>query len=446
MPLSRRDFIRAASVSTATLALASPSLARAPRDEPKTLRIGLVGCGGRGTGAAIQALLADRNVALWSVADAFPERIDPCLANIADAMKEKDAEGGGDVNQRKIQVAPERRFVGLEAYRQLLDSGVDVVCLCTPPVFRPAQFVDAVDKGVHIFCEKPVAIDGPGLRAVLNASRKAKEKALAVMSGFCWRYSTRERETYRKIGEGAIGDIVAVYTNYNATGWIQPKPRRPEWSDVEFQVRNWHYFHWISGDHIVEQAVHAIDKLHWAMNAAQKPGEAARLPQRVTAVGGRQCRPNVPETGNVYDHFALVFDYDNGVRGFHMCRHWPNSPSDNSDYVLGSKGTATVNGWNDTHVITGPNAWKCETPKNDMYQQEHDELFASIRSGKPVNDGQRMCESTLLAIMGRMAAYTGQVVTWEQAMNSQENLLPPKWEWTDRPTPTVAVPGTTKVA
>lgn len=435
-PISRRSFIAATSVAALAGAIATPAAARPPRRSLSTLRVGLVGCGGRGTGAAIQAISADPDATLHAVADAFPERIEPCLTNLGNAMKEKDGEQGNDSFSKRCIVPNDRRFIGLESHKALLDSGVDVVLLCTPPVFRPRQLADAVAANKHVFCEKPVAIDGPGVRSVLESARAAKEKQLALMSGFCWRYSTRERETYKRVHEGAIGPLVAVYTNYNATGWIQPKPRQPQWSDTEFQVRNWHYFHWISGDHIVEQAVHAIDKIHWAMNG--------RLPQRVTAVGGRQCRPNVPETGNVYDHFALAYEYDGGVRAFHMCRHWPNSPSDNSDYVLGALGTATVNGWNDTHVITGPNAWSCQTPKNDMYQTEHDELFASIRNGTPINDGVRMSESTLMAIMGRMAAYTGEVVTWDQALNSKESLLPPE-QWGDRPTPAMAVPGTTKM-
>ncbi len=412
-------------------------MAREPRRSLSSLRVGLVGCGGRGTGAAIQAISADPDASLWAVADAFPERIEPCLTNLTDELKAQHG-AGADSYLRRAEVPRERRFVGLDSHAALLDSGVDVVLLCTPPVFRPKQLADAIAAGKHVFCEKPVAIDGPGIRSALESAKRAKEANLALMSGFCWRHSTRERETYEKIHAGAIGDIVAVYTNYNATGWIQPKPRQPQWSDVEFQLRNWHYFHWMSGDHIVEQAVHAIDKIHWAMNG--------RLPRQVTAIGGRATRPNLPETGNVFDHFGLVYDYDKNVRAFHMCRHWPNSPSDNSDYLMGTLGTATVNGWNDTHVITGPNAWQSQAQRNDMYQTEHDELFASIRAGTPYNDGVAMAESCLMAIMGRMAAYTGQVVTWDQALNSQENLLPSDWTWTERPAPGVAVPGTTKFA
>lgn len=449
---TRRDFLAATALTAAALtpgaglvrsAKAVPGPLPAPlrRNSLSTLRIGLVGCGGRGTGAALQAIGADPDAVLYAVADAVPDRLDSGVRNLEGALRERDEDAGDDRFSRRIDVPRQRRFVGLESHRELIDSGVDVVLLCTPPVFRPRQLADAVAAGKHVFCEKPVAIDGPGVRSVLESARIAKENRLALVSGFCWRYSTRERDIYRQIHEGAIGDLVAVYTTYNATGWIEPKPRKPEWSDMEFQLRNWHYFNFISGDHIVEQAVHAIDKIHWAFNSGEGP---SRLPERVVAVGGRQVRPDVPETGNVYDNFALAYEYANGVRAFHMCRHWPNSPSDNSDYVMGTKGTATVNGWTDTHVITGPNAWRSSAQRNDMYQTEHDELFASIRADRPINDGVQMSESTLMAIMGRMAAYTGQSITWEQALASQEDLLPARWEWTDRPVTPMAVPGTTK--
>ncbi|MCA9285314.1 MAG: Gfo/Idh/MocA family oxidoreductase [Phycisphaerales bacterium] len=437
-PMTRRDFVRASTAATAAFAVAAPAVIAAARPSAaKELRVGLVGCGGRGTGAAVNALRADPDVVLWAVGDLFAERHDGCLQAIEGEMRTMDEEGGGgDRNLRRVQVDAARRFDGFDNYQKVIDN-CDVVLLCTPPVFRPEHYVAAIKAGKHVFCEKPVSVDAPGVRAVIEASRQASEKGLTVVSGFCWRYSDRERETYQRIHDGAIGPLRAVYTTYNTTGWVAPRVKRPEWSDIEWQIRDWHYFYPMSGDHIVEQAVHSIDKIHWAFNG--------RAPQRCVAVGGRAARPNVPETGNVYDHFSITWDYDDGAKAFHMCRHYPNCPSDNSDYLLGEKGTCTVNGWTDTHVITGENAWTCTAPRNDMYQQEHDEMFAAIRAGKPINNGQRMAESTLLAIMARMAAYTGQVVTWEQAMSSQESLLPPRWEWTSHEMPRLAVPGTTKV-
>jgi len=430
---TRRSFLRTAAL--APLAATAPALAFGSRHAfARELRVGVVGCGGRGTGAALQALFADPHAVIWAVGDAFAERIEASVSRIAAAAADRDEdEEDGLRRADRVQVPAERRFVGLDCHRDVLASGVDVILLCTPPAFRPQQYVDAVAAGCHVFAEKPVAVDAPGVRAVLEASKEAKRQNLSIMSGFCWRYSAREREIFRRIHEGAIGDLVTVYTTYNATGWIAPRPRQAQWSDMEFQLRNWHYFNWLSGDHLVEQAVHATDKIHWAFRG--------KAPDRVTAVGGRQTRPDRPETGDVWDHFALTYEYGD-ARAFHMCRHWPNTPSDNSDLLLGTEGKAVVNGWTDTHVITGANPWSCTTPRNDMYQQEHDELFASIRADAGHNDGELMATSTLLSIMGRMAAYTGQVVTWEQAMNSEESLVPSSLEWGDLPTPQVPVPGT----
>lgn len=431
--INRRDFVRNTSAAAAAIAIAAPAVLAAPRvAAARELRVGLIGCGGRGTGAAVNALRADPDVVLWAVGDLFSERHAGCLDAIVEEMRRLDEETGGDANVRRVQVPSERRFNGFDNHLRVIEC-CDVVLLCTPPVFRPQHMTAAVNAGRHVFCEKPVAVDATGVREVLEAARRAEQSGLCVVSGFCWRYSTRERETYRRLHEGAIGDLRAVYTTYNTTGWVAPRKRRPEWSDIEWQVRNWHYFYPMSGDHLVEQAVHSIDKIHWAFNG--------RAPVRCVAVGGRSVRPDVPETGNVYDHFSVTWEYDDGARAFHMCRHYPNCPSDNADYLFGSAGTCTVNGWTDTHVIEGENPWRCTAPRNDMYQQEHDELFAAIRAGRPMNDGRNMSESTLMAIMARMAAYTGQAVTWEQAMSSSENLAPSRWDWIAHQTPPLAVPG-----
>lgn len=423
--ITRRAFVqRSAAISA--LPLVTPVFASRGKPPGEALRVGLVGCGGRGTGAAVQSLRADPYTVLWSMGDAFEPRIETCLGNVEGAAGEEHGE--------RIRVPDERRFAGLDAYQRVIDSGVDVVLLCTPPAFRPPHLAAAVEAGKHVFCEKPVAVDSPGVRSVLQSARIARDMGLALMSGFCWRYSTRERETYQRLHDGAIGDIHTVYTTYNTTGWVRPVPREPDWSDMRFQLRNWQYFTWLSGDHIVEQAVHSIDKIMWAMQD--------RPPVRCTAVGGRQVRPDVPETGNVYDHFSVTYEYDNGARAFHMCRHWPNTPSDNSDYILGSRGRCTVNGWTDTHVIEGEQPWRCESPRNDMYQQEHDDLFASIRNDRPINDGVAMAHSTLAAIMARNAAYTGGVVTWAQAMSDDLSIVPEPLGWGDLDEPVVPTPGT----
>ena len=429
--VTRRDVLRAG-VAAAGAGLAGPLVGRAfgqPEagiDESdagqSALRVGLIGCGGRGTGAAIQALGAESGTVLHAVGDVFQGRIESCLELVA---QESDAE--------RVRVGEERRFVGLDAYKHVINS-CDVVLLCTPPGFRPVHLREAVDNGRHVFCEKPVAVDGPGVRSVLESARIAQEKNLALMSGFCWRYQNQCRETFAHLHNGGIGALRAIHTTYNTTGWVEPKPRQPEWSDIEFQLRNWHYFSWLSGDHIVEQAVHAIDWIHWAM--------LGQMPTRVTATGGRSTRPDLPETGNVWDNFAATFEYEGGLRAFHMCRHWPNTPSDNTAYFMGAEGYCAMNPWTQNHVVEGVRPWKVSAAANDMYQQEHDELFASIRGGTPINDGQRMAESTLMAIMARDAAYSGRVLTLDEALNSERSLGPTEIAWHEYQAPGVPKPGT----
>ena len=241
---------------------------------------------------------------------------------------------------------------------------------------------------------------------------------------------------FGKVLEGAIGDVNYIQTTYNTTGWVPAKARQEGWSDAEFMLRNWQYFHPLSGDHIVEQSVHAIDWIAWAMG--DQP------PVRCYAVGGRQVRADKPETGNVYDHFSVTYEYPNGVRATNMCRHWPNSASDNTAFVQGTTGHLNMQPWTGNHVITGKTPWRGDATGNDMYQREHDVLFKGIRNGSPFNDGVRMAHTTLLAIMGREAAYTGQMVTWEDPFNADHDLNPEPWEFSSRTIPTVAIPGTTR--
>jgi myo-inositol 2-dehydrogenase/D-chiro-inositol 1-dehydrogenase len=410
--------------------------ARAAHRRPDTgiLRVGVIGCGGRGTGAVIQALAADPDSVLWAVGDLYPERLEPCIKEARGFVAE-EAEDPDAMVRHKVRIEPGRMFSGFDCYQKVIDSGVDVVILTTPPGFRPQHLRAAVEAGKHVFCEKPVAVDAPGVRSVLESARIAKEKNLSLMSGFCWRYQDQVRETFTKLHEGGIGQIRAIQTTYNTTGWIQPKSRKPEWTDAEFMTRNWHYFHPISGDHIVEQAVHAIDWQAWAMRDAP--------PERCWAVGGRQTRADLPETGNVFDHFSVTYEYAGGVRAYHMCRHWENTPSDNSALFMGTEGVCTMQPWQQTHVIDGVKPWRGAAKSNDMYQREHDLLFKAIRAGSPVNDGVFMSHSTLLGIMGRMAAYTGQVITWEQALNSSEDLNQQPWAFGERNRPALAKPGST---
>jgi predicted dehydrogenase len=310
---------------------------------------------------------------------------------------------------------------------------VDVVILATPPGFRPIHLKAAVEAGKHVFCEKPMAVDGPGVRSVLASAELAKKKNLSLVAGFCWRYNSGERAIMQQVHDGAIGEPLALYNTYN-TGPIWSRERKSNWTDMEWQMRNWYYFTWLSGDHIVEQAVHSLDKMAWAMKDVP--------PVQCMAHGGRQVRTE-PVYGHIFDHFSVVYEYASGARGFHFSRQQANCATDNSDYIIGSKGIARVKAFGPLS-ISGEKSWRFSGPRPDMYQVEHDELFASIRKEKPINDGVWMAHSTLLAIMGRMAAYTGQIITWEQALNSQENLMPTKLDWdAPLPVPPVAMPGKT---
>ncbi|MEX2672581.1 MAG: Gfo/Idh/MocA family oxidoreductase [Phycisphaeraceae bacterium] len=431
---TRRRFMldSAAVVSAASVHAAVASRSYAAGDE--TLRVGVVGCGGRGTGSAVQALTADANVQIVALGDVFEDRLENSLAVLDRHTKTTDAGvKHSDELAKRVNVPPEQRFVGFDAYKQVIDL-VDVVILTTPPHFRPEQLAYAVKQGKHVFAEKPVATDSAGVRLALEACKEAKRKNLSVVAGLCWRYHLPRIETMRQVREeGLIGEPVAIETVYNVGGVWGPR-RRPEQveSEMELQLRNWYYYKWLSGDHIVEQAVHALDTMGWVMR--DEP------PVQCWGVGGRQVRTD-PQHGDIYDHFSLVFEYANGTRGYHQCRQWPGARFNQiNDYVFGSKGTCDV--WR--HNIKGAVDWQYDGPDKNMYQHEQDELFASIRSGNPINDGKHMCYSTLLAIMGRMAAYTGDRITWEMVMNSEQRLGPEKYAWGDAPEVVVAKPGVTK--
>ncbi|MBX3364306.1 MAG: Gfo/Idh/MocA family oxidoreductase [Phycisphaeraceae bacterium] len=428
-PVSRRSFV----ASAAAAGLAAPGLAahrlQSPANGRDILRVGLIGCGGRGTGAAVQALRADSRTVLVAMADLFEDRLRSSLSGITEAME--------DQAERQVRVEPNAMHVGFEAFQRVIDSDVDVVLLATTPNFRPMHIEAAVAAGKHVFAEKPMAVDGPGVRKVIAAAAEAKRRRLAMVSGFCWRYGNAERAVFAQINSGAIGKVMAAHTTYH-TGTLSPRPRRPEWSDMEWQMRNWWHFTWISGDHIVEQACHSIDRLSWAMGDVD--------PVRCVSLGGRAARQG-PESGHVYDHFAVIYEYPDGRRGFHTCRQIDRCPSDNTDYIFGTQGRAVVNGWTPQHELfdlDGRSMWTYSGPRRDMYQNEHDAMFASIRTGNPINDGEFMMRSTLMAIMGRMAAYTGQTITWEQALNSKEDLTPERLHFGEMSVAPVAVPGVTR--
>jgi myo-inositol 2-dehydrogenase/D-chiro-inositol 1-dehydrogenase len=432
-PSSRRNFLKAAAATAAVSRLIVPKGVRA--DGSEVVKFGLVGCGGRGTGAGGQALAANPSNHLTAIGDLWPDAIDRALASYSKQHPEQ------------LKVTPETRFTGLDAYKKVIDSGVDVVLLTTPPAFRWLHFKYAVDQNKHVFAEKPLCVDAAGYRSVTETIAESRRKNLAFVDGFCWRYSIGERQTFPRVHDGAIGDIVSIYSHYNAAQlWM--KPRQPDWSDTEWQLRNWLYFTWLSGDHIVEQAVHTIDKVAWAMKD--------QMPARAWATGGRQQRVE-PAFGHIWDHFAVVYEWDNGTRAHLYCRQQDGVSNGVNDHFIGTKGVCDINS-SFSPKTGGPNyvirehgdkgqGWRVTVPKDypNAYQVEHDELFASIRAGKPLNAGQRVANSAMMAVLGRTAGYTGQIITWDQMVNSREDTFPKDLDLkATRATPPVAVPGKTK--
>lgn len=415
----RRSFIKqTAALSTASLISLAPAVHAAGKEE---IRVGLIGCGGRGTGAIQQAANTGSTVRVTALADAFPDRVNSCKG----ILKEKLGE--------KFAVTEKNCFVGLDAYKGLIASDVDVVLLATSPHFRPIHFKAVVEAGKHCFVEKPMATDAPGCRSMLESIQVAKQKNLAVVAGYCWRYHNAMREMFKRIHDGDIGDILTIEANYN-TGTLWHLPKTPDLTEMEWQLRNWLYFTWLSGDHICEQTIHTIDKITWAMKNT--------YPKFAIGMGGRQVRTG-PEFGNIYDHHAVAYEYANGVKAYCFTRQMKNCHADNSFHVYGTKGKAH---WqNGRWRITGAKPWQAsnDLAKDDMYQHEHNELFDSIKNGKPINDGEWMVRSTLTGIMGRMSTYTGKKIEWEQAMNSKEDLSPPSYKLEKYPTPPVAMPGIT---
>jgi myo-inositol 2-dehydrogenase / D-chiro-inositol 1-dehydrogenase len=403
---SRRQFLRNSSVALAGSSLltgplrASGTVARGD-DE---LRVGLIGCGGRGTGAANQALSTEGNVRLVAMADAFSDRLEGSLANLQTSQPDR------------VDVPEDRRFVGFDAYRELIDLDLDVVILTTPPGFRPIHFEYAVDKGRHVFMEKPVAVDGPGIRRVLRAGRAASEKGLKVGVGLQRHHDARYQETIRRIQEGAIGDIVLLRAYWDSAGvWV--RQREAEQSEMEYQMRNWYYFNWLCGDHIVEQHIHNLDVCNWIMGD---------YPVRAQGQGGRQVRTG-PEYGEIFDHHVVEYTYENGTKLLSQCRHIPNAWSSVSEHAHGTAGSANVGAGR----IEGTGGWdwryRDEVP--NAYQVEHDRLFHAIRNDIPHNESENGAKSTLTAILGRMATYSGREISWEQAMGSELALVPSAYEW-----------------
>jgi predicted dehydrogenase len=415
MEITRRDFIKTS--LAASLAAAVPGNLGLHAAGSDMIRIGMIGCGGRATGAAIDCLDAVPGVEVIAMFDLFPDRVDKSLAK----LREKHPD--------KIKVAPDKCFTGFDGYKKVcVLPDVNLIVTAAPPGFRPIHLQAAVEAGKHVFMEKPVAVDPAGVRSVIASSELARSKGLAVVAGTQRRHQARYLELMRRIKDGAIGEVVGGQCYWNQ-GELWVVKKTPEMSDMEWQCRNWLYFTWLSGDHIVEQHVHNIDVMNWAIGA---------LPVKVMAMGGRQVR-TAPEYGNIYDHFAVEFEYPEGVRVQSMCRQIPGCADRIEERIVGTRGTAFGYG-----EIKGLEPWKFEGEEMNPYVQEQADLIAAIRKGEPLNEGRRIAESTLCAVMGRMSAYTGRAISWEWAMNNSKlDLTPPKFELGDIPVEPVAVPGVT---
>ncbi len=419
--VSRRTFVQ--TTAAATAAFMFPAGVRIAGSD--TIRVGLVGCGGRGTGAARDCLRGADGVELVAMGDLFPDRVTQSQAELAKAATQ-DAGFA-----KKYKVTPERSFSGFDAYQKVIASDVDLVILATPPGFRPVHLAAAVAAGKHLFVEKPVGVDSAGIRSVLATYELSKQKGLAIGVGTQRHHQAEYIATIKRLKDGAIGNILSGQVFWNQGGLWSKEPQAP-WSPTEWQIRNWLYFTWLSGDHIVEQHVHNIDVANWVLGAH---------PIKATGVGGRQWRTE-PRYGHIYDHFAIDFEYPNGARVMSMCRQIDGTRGKVAEHFLGTKGASDAAG-----SITGANAWTWAKPEKPVspYVQEHTDLVASLRAGKPYNELNEIAESNLTAIMGREAAYTGQEITWDEVLNAAQDLTPPQVAFGPLEVPPVATPGRTKL-
>lgn len=410
--LDRRNFIRTAAGTAAATSAFLGAARGAGIDPSQKLKVGFIGTGGRGTGAANQALSADDNIVLHAVGDVFQDKIDLALQQLGKLPNVAS----------KVDVPKERQFVGLDAYKRVLDSGVDVVLLTTTPGFRPLHLRAAIEAGKHVFAEKPMAVDAAGARHCLESLKMAEGKPISIVAGFCWRYAPSRVAAYKKVmEEGLIGDVVGVYATYYAghsKPHLDPSLRMDGMSDIEWQIRNWYNYTWLGGGGLVEQAVHSVDKIGWVMGDTP--------PLRCRATGGL----GAPQAGgNIFDHYHIAYEYPNNVWCHLGSRKAPGCFNENADYVRGTKGTLVIGRGSVPYIEDndGKKIWSYRPPRDgdkDMYQVEHDELFKSIRTGQHINDGPRMINSSMMAIMGRMSAQTGREVSWEEAMAANEDLFP----------------------
>ncbi len=410
---NRRSFLKGTAIATGVLAGGLPKVHAAGNSE---IRVGLIGCGGRGSGAAVNAMKADEGVRIVALADLFPKSLELCRKSLSKAHADQ------------FVVNDEKCFDGFDGYKNLLDADVDVVLLASPPHYRPDHIEASVEAGKQVFCEKPVATDPTGVRRVEAACRMADEKGLNVVSGLCWRYDQGLKQTVEKIHEGAIGKIVSTQVNY-LTGPVWTRIREPGESDMQYQCRNWYYFNWLSGDHITEQFIHSLDKALWLQN--DEP------PLRAYGIGGRQRRD--PETqGDIYDHFSVVYEWADGTRTYANTRQISGCMNEVEDFVYGTEGAAQLI----KHQIEGQRPWKFSGDKVQMHQAEQDEFFKAIRGERDrINNGTYMCRSTLLAILGREVCYSGRAMSFDEIANSPQDLRPKAYAWGEAPKVEIPQPG-----
>ena len=430
---TRRTFCKqTAAATTGILASTLPLDAMSNVYDNKKLKLALVGCGGRGSGAAVQALTADDQVELYAMADAFRDRIDSSLNGIKEHFD----------GSKNIDVKEKNMFTGFDAYKKAIDL-CDVVILTTPPGFRPLHFEYAIRNDKHVFMEKPLATDAPGIRKVLEVAKIAKDKKLNVVVGLQRHYQDKYITLYNKVVNGDIGKIVSGQVYWNDGGvWV--KKRKPSQSELEYQMRNWYYFTWLCGDHILEQHIHNIDVANWFIGD---------YPISAQGMGGREVRNGI-DHGQIFDHHFVEFSYASGAVISSQCRHQTGTASRVDEVFQGSNGSV-VTGKGEMTDLDGNIKYKYPNKRNEdpnPYQVEHDKLFQSIRNNEVINDVEYGAKSTMTAIMGRMATYTGKKITWDQAINSKEMLVPNNLTWNSTP-PTlpddngkylVAIPGKTQ--
>ncbi|MGQ9729976.1 MAG: Gfo/Idh/MocA family oxidoreductase [Candidatus Zipacnadales bacterium] len=418
--IRRRDFLKSSAAVTAATMASGLFSSGVWTQGTERLRVGLIGCGGRGNGAVRDHMNANEGVELYALGDLFEDRARGALNSLKEPL--------GD----KYNVTEERCFWGFDAYQKVIDSGVDLIIHATPPGFRPLHFKAAIEAGKHVFMEKPVAVCPTGVRMVLEAGKLAAEKGLGVVAGTQRRHQRGYQETIKRIHGGAIGKVLVMQVYWNQGGlWSHDHAEHPQWSDVEWQIRNWLYFTWASGDHICEQHIHNLDIANWVLQAH---------PLEVVCIGGRQVRTE-PRFGHIYDHFAADFTYPDGVKVLSMCRQIDGTDSRVGEEAIGTEGRSNPGGW-----IGGKEEYRHRGEGDpNPYEQEHRDLVASIRAGEPLNESQQVAESTMCAIMARMSAYTGKKVTWDWALNESKldlvATLPT--EFGDRPVDEVAMPGKT---